>query len=526
MASRNKEATSQEVPKSQVLVTLPPSPAPLLIDPGLHAMKDLKKKRSLQEIEEEELLPQKGTKQQNLAEVRLPQRVWSPWLEVDGAAIPWNTSVREYQRGHSAHVAESLEQPLLLPKDMNAQRKLKQYDLFLSLKRDLALVSPHSHSFIYFSTSMLSWLFMRDYNIVLMQITQEVYVAEEWINRARNNARNEANLCLNAEKTLGAAKEENKDLATMLTTSERDWNSTLASLKNAETQTEDQLKLLYQTEIELATTKQLALDLKGELQKAREAAQLAKEALEAEKKAAYALGMEDIQARLTEELAEACRDYCDATWAEALNIAGVLVDSEWRQQGKVYYHPDIRVIPSDLPLPSTLAPKSLEQPLTTQAAIPLLDVPQGSNLAGDQVQGVEEPKDQGKGKGKKSFSEVKDATKDKDAAAKAKEAEGETKEANNKAKDVPSSRPGQQEDPPIPKAKAQNLGTFYSNQGFCVDILSECNVLILFNRNVFFFFFFSFFFFFLISEIPCTFTLYALRIITIMNSVALLLPYT
>ena len=62
MASRNKGATSQEVPKSQVLVTLPPPPAPLLTDPGLHAMRDLKKKMPTQEIEEGELLPQKGMK--------------------------------------------------------------------------------------------------------------------------------------------------------------------------------------------------------------------------------------------------------------------------------------------------------------------------------------------------------------------------------------------------------------------------------------------------------------------------------
>ena len=92
-------------------------------------MRDLKKKRPLQEIEEEELPPQKGTKQQkttkdpkdkrsssvdsreeqNQAEVCLPQRVWSPRLEVDGAGIPWNASIREYQRGHYTHVAESLE---------------------------------------------------------------------------------------------------------------------------------------------------------------------------------------------------------------------------------------------------------------------------------------------------------------------------------------------------------------------------------------------------------------------------------
>ena len=79
--------------------------------------------------------------------MRLPQCVWSPRLEVDGAAIPWNASVREYQSGHSAHVAESLEQPLLLPKDMEALRKLKQHNFFLSLKRDLALIRPNSRPF-------------------------------------------------------------------------------------------------------------------------------------------------------------------------------------------------------------------------------------------------------------------------------------------------------------------------------------------------------------------------------------------
>ena len=67
----------------------------------------------------------------------------------------------------------------------------------------------------------------------------------------------------------------------------------MAGLKNAETQTEDQHKLLYQTEIELATSRQLTLDLKAELQRAREAAQLAKEALKAEKQATYTLSIEE-----------------------------------------------------------------------------------------------------------------------------------------------------------------------------------------------------------------------------------------
>ena len=142
-------------------------------------------------------------------------------------------------------------------------------------------------------------------------------------------------------------------------------------------------------------------------------------------------------------------------------------------------------------LPFTLPPESLEQPLTTQAALLLPEVPQGSSLAGDQVQGAEGPKDQGKGKEKKSSSEVKYVTKDKDAAAKAKEAEARTKEVDNKAKDAPTSQPGQQEDPLAPRAKAQYLGAFYSTQRFCGDTLFECNVLILFNRSALLFFLLS-----------------------------------
>ena len=60
---------------------------------------------------------------------------------MDEVAIPWNASARGFQRGHSAHIAEALGQPLLLPKDMDVVRKMRQQDLFMSLKRDLAMVS-------------------------------------------------------------------------------------------------------------------------------------------------------------------------------------------------------------------------------------------------------------------------------------------------------------------------------------------------------------------------------------------------
>ena len=63
LAGRNKGSSSKEATKSQVPPTLPPPPHLPSIDLGLNVMKDLKKKRSVQDLEEGEVAPQKGTKQ-------------------------------------------------------------------------------------------------------------------------------------------------------------------------------------------------------------------------------------------------------------------------------------------------------------------------------------------------------------------------------------------------------------------------------------------------------------------------------
>ena len=80
-----------------------------------------------------------------MANMRTTQRTWSPRLEVDGTTIPWNTSVRDFQRERAGYIVEALEQPFLLSRDMEAYRCFKQNDLFLSLKRDLAMVSNLSY---------------------------------------------------------------------------------------------------------------------------------------------------------------------------------------------------------------------------------------------------------------------------------------------------------------------------------------------------------------------------------------------
>ena len=109
------------------------------------------------------------------------------------------------------------------------------------------------------------------------------------------------------------------------------------------------------TEINLATEKQAVLDLKTALQKAKVEVQLAKEAAKAEKRAAYQIGLQKMEARLTEELSEVCRDYCSISWAQALNAAGVPADSTMRLPENVFYPPEIRkVLSMPLKLPSSL----------------------------------------------------------------------------------------------------------------------------------------------------------------------------
>ena len=161
MKGRNIALTPQETHKSKPPVNPPPPPPQLPADLGLKPNPELRRKRQQEAPKEGEIGPPKGNKQQRksqdqrsrrsnsvesrenppVAQVRCPSRIWSPKLEVDGVPIAWDTSIRHYHGGHAGHVAEALEQPLFLPKDMDAYKHFNQQEFFLSLKRDLAMVS-------------------------------------------------------------------------------------------------------------------------------------------------------------------------------------------------------------------------------------------------------------------------------------------------------------------------------------------------------------------------------------------------
>ena len=155
-------------------------------------------------------------------------------------------------------------------------------------------------------------------------------MVEDWVKGARSEARAAFDTRSEVEVEVGALKENHSKLAEQLKEVVKARDSAKVGLKTIEKQFEDIRKQLHYNEINLATEKQLVTKFREELWKAREAAQLVKEAAEAEKQAAYTLGVEETQAKLTEELSAVCRNYCDISWGKALDVAGVLVDSDLR----------------------------------------------------------------------------------------------------------------------------------------------------------------------------------------------------
>ena len=182
----------------------------------------------------------------------------------------------------------------------------------------------------------------------------------------------------------------------------------------------------------MATKKQLVTELREELRKAREATQLFKEAAEAEKQAAYTLGMEKTQARLIEEFSAIARDYCDISYGKALDATKVPANSGLRRPESIYYNPEIR----ELSDPSSSLPEQAAQ----VSELPKVDQVPPAPLEVS----IDSHQDTGKGK-EAEILKCKDKGKDK------------KKNSSNpveKASDTAISQPEQAADLGAPKMKA------------------------------------------------------------------------
>ena len=220
---------------------------------------------------------------------------------------------------------------------------------------------------------------------------QQVFVVDEWVKNSCSKTRLALDARGEAEAQLGALKEKQAKMAEQVKDALRQRDNAKVGLKTTEKQVEDIRKELHYSEINLATEKQMVIELREELRKAREAVQLLKEATEAEKQAAYDLGVQETQSRLTEEFSAVARDYCDITWGKALDGAGVPADSNLRRPESIYYDSDIRELPgSDSPLQEHLA-KVSEVPITNQVPPAPVEVPMDSCPDAGQGKEVEAP---------------------------------------------------------------------------------------------------------------------------------------
>ena len=65
---------------------------------------------------------------------------WNPIFELDDSPLREDASIHNFNGGRAGYMANAMEQALLLPRDMDELQNLKKHKLFLSVKKDLALV--------------------------------------------------------------------------------------------------------------------------------------------------------------------------------------------------------------------------------------------------------------------------------------------------------------------------------------------------------------------------------------------------
>ena len=111
-------------------------------------------------------------------------------------------------------------------------------------------------------------------------------MAEEWVKNARGETRLTQDARAKVEVQLGALKEKQAKMTEQLKDAIRAKDSAEAGLKTTKRQFKEIRKELHYSKINLATEKQIMTELREELRKAREAAQLLKEATEAKKQVA------------------------------------------------------------------------------------------------------------------------------------------------------------------------------------------------------------------------------------------------
>ena len=107
-------------------------------------------------------------------------------MELDGAPLLSDASIRDFMQGTAGYVANAVEQSLLLPKDMADFKSIRQYEVFLGLKKDLAMVSLLSFFFSFLFYIIITFILLL-YNFFKctsrpFQAIQATFKAKEMVN--------------------------------------------------------------------------------------------------------------------------------------------------------------------------------------------------------------------------------------------------------------------------------------------------------------------------------------------------------
>ena len=159
-----------------------------------------------------------------------------------------------------------------------------------------------------------------------MQITQQIFVAEEWAKNSREELNADVQSCLIVEKAVGTLKLEKECLNKEIKEAFKARDSAEVGLKTTTKQAKDILQQLHLSEINLATEKQMVSDLKAQLLQAK-------------------------------EVAGVCRDYVTESWGVAMDRAAVPANSDLRRLENIFFPEDIHyVLGSDPPEEPPFAP--------------------------------------------------------------------------------------------------------------------------------------------------------------------------
>ena len=116
---------------------------------------------------------------------------WTPSIVLDKAPLPRDASIRDFQQGRAGYVANAVEQALLLPVDMADLRSMRKHEVFLSLKRDLAMASPLTIFLTFNITTFFSLSLSLFFNYL-------VYKVEEMVNSSHRQMKEEEGRCIAA----------------------------------------------------------------------------------------------------------------------------------------------------------------------------------------------------------------------------------------------------------------------------------------------------------------------------------------